>query len=157
MQSQQNIQELGQTMKTLNQFYDDELNRTMVEEPDEFGIETRMDLSPYSHGCSADSVQGVRPCEFDGSILRNENSGTKVTKRLIGKHAVPSCNHGTAETEMRGLYILLTINNDGGMEVLKYAARLFKERPSIYNSKPVQLAMDIYKVLYQQGHSLTYT
>jgi len=145
MQSQQNIQELGQTMKTLNQFYDDELNRSMVEEPDGFGIETRMDLSPYSHGCSADSVQGVRPCEFDGSILRNENSGTKVTKRLIGKHAVPSCNHGTAETEMRGLYILLTINNDGGMEVLKYAARLFKERPSIYNSKPVQLAMDIYK------------
>lgn len=146
MQSQQNIQELGQTMKTLNQFYDDDLNRSMVEVPDASGIETRTDLSPYAHGCSADSVQGIDPRDFDGSDLQNGSSDTKVSKRLIGKHAVHSSTHGTAEAEMRGLYILLTINNDGGMEVLKYAARLFKERPSIYHSKPVQLAMNIYKV-----------
>ncbi|KAL3934588.1 MAG: hypothetical protein SGBAC_009729 [Bacillariaceae sp.] len=147
MQSQQNIQELGQTMKTLNQFYDDDLNRSMVEVPDASGIETRTDLSSYAHGCSADSVQGIDPRDFDGSDLQNDSSDTKVSKRLIGKHAVHSSTHGTAEAEMRGLYILLTINNDGGMEVLKYAARLFKERPSIYHSKPVQLAMNIYKVL----------
>jgi len=48
--------------------------------------------------------------------------------------------------EMRGLYILLTIDNDGGMEVLKYAARLYRHRPEVYHSKPVQLALDIFKV-----------
>ena len=152
MQSQQNIQELGQTMKTLNQFYDDDLNRSMLEVPDKFGVETRIDLSSYSHGCSSDSVQGADPKDYDGRVLRNESGGGEAKKRLIGKHAIDSCNHGTAEAEMRGLYILLTINNDGGMEVLKYVARLFKERPSIYHSKPVQLAVKIYKVLYTSYH-----
>ena len=47
---------------------------------------------------------------------------------------------------MRGLYILLTIDNDGGMEVLKYVARLYRDRPKVYHSRPVQLALAIYKV-----------
>ena len=42
--------------------------------------------------------------------------------------------------------MLLTMNNEGGMEVLKYAAKLFAERPEIYHSKPVQLALEIFKV-----------
>lgn len=146
MQSQQNIQELGQTMKTLNQFYDDDLNRSKIEVPDKFGHETRHDLSAHSHGCSTNAVQGNTPRDFDGANLRNDSTGQRVTQRIIGKDAIDSPCHGTAEPEMRGLYILLTINNDGGMEVLKYAARLFKERPVVYNSKPVQLAMNIYKV-----------
>jgi hypothetical protein len=47
---------------------------------------------------------------------------------------------------MRGLYILLTIDNDGGMEVLKYAAHLFQRHPDLYHSRPIQLALSIYKV-----------
>lgn len=174
-QSQQNIQELGQTMKvrslyllvcrpfsladstnprsvsllqTLNQFYDDSLNRSTVEVPDEHGSETRTDLSKFSHGCSTNSVQGKPPLEFDGTDLNNSDSGSNISQRIIGRHAVNSPAHGTAEPEMRGLYILLTMNNEGGMEVLKYAAKLFQERPEVYHSKPVQLALEIFKVCY---------
>jgi hypothetical protein len=146
MQSQQNIQELGQTMKTLNQFYDDSLNRSVVEVPDENGKETRLDMSDLSHGCAVDNVQGNSPVDFDGKPLNNKASNAAVKKRLIGEHAVNHPTRGTAEPEMRGLYILLTIDNDGGMEVLKYAAKLFKERPAVYHSRPVQLALNIYKV-----------
>jgi hypothetical protein len=67
-----------------------------------------------------------------------------VSNRIVGNSNTVS---GTAEPEMRGLYILLTINNDGGMEVLKYAARLSRDRPNIFNSKPVQMALQVYKVL----------
>ena len=84
MQSQQNIQELGQTMKTLNQFYDDDLNRSMLEVPDKFGVETRIDLSSYSHGCSSDSVQGADPKDYDGRVLRNESGGGKQRKDSLG-------------------------------------------------------------------------
>jgi hypothetical protein len=143
MQSQQNIQELGQTMKTLNQFYEDSLGRACVEVPDEKGAETRTDLSNYKFGCSADIVQGGNPVDFDGTPLVNEGG----TDRLVQPGVTDkSPHHGTAEPEMRGLYILLTIDNDGGMEVLKYAARLYRDRPKIYHSLPVQLALTIYKV-----------
>ena len=146
MQSQQNIQELGQTMKTLNQFYDDSMGRSLVEVPDENGNETRTDMSAYDQGCKADTVQGQSPVDFDGSALANEDDAARVATRLIGKNSIDSPYHGTAEPEMRGLYILLTIDNDGGMEVLKYAARLFQERPEVYHTVPVQLALSIYKV-----------
>lgn len=144
MQSQQNVQELGQTMKTLNQFYDDSMGRALVEVPDDDGRETRTDLSGFDHGCEANTVQGPNPVDYDGSPLTNV--ANSVEARLIGKHASRSPNHGTAEPEMRGLYILLTMGNDGGMEVLKYAARLFQERPEVYNTEPVQLALSIFKV-----------
>lgn len=111
-QSQQNIQELGQTMKTLNQYYDDALGRSQVEVPDEEGNETRTAATAggFSHGCSSDIVQGQDPVDFNGSPLANNTES--ISRRLIGKGE----NHGTAEAEMRGLYILLTIDNDGGME-----------------------------------------
>ena len=144
-QSQQNIQELGQTMKTLNQYYDDSLGRCLVEVPDDAGNESRTDLKGFAHGCGVDVVQGRSPIDYDGTPLANE-TGSNVERRLIGKGAIDTPNHGTAEPEMRGLYILLTIDNDGGMEVLNYAAKLFRDRPDVYQSRPVQLALSIYKV-----------
>jgi hypothetical protein len=145
MQSQQNIQELGQTMKTLNQYYDDSLGRSLVEAPDEQGNESRKDILSFKHGCEFDTVQGKNPVDFDGSILSNDGSSADKAKRLIGTN-VDSFHHGTAEPEMRGLYILLTLDNDGGMEVLKYAARLYQKRPEVYNSVPVQLALSVFNV-----------
>jgi hypothetical protein len=143
-QSQQNVQELGQTMKTLNQFYDDSLGRALCEVPDEVGHETRTNLDGLAHGCGAESVQGQSPTDYDGTAMVNDTS--HVTNRLIGAHAVASLHHGTAEPEMRGLYILLTMDNDRGLEVNKYASRLYEERPEVYHTKPVQLALSIYKV-----------
>lgn len=142
-QSQQNIQELGQTMKTLNQFYDDSLGRSTVEVFMEGGKAVKSS-NTGSHGCQSDVVMGKCPVDFDGSPLENK---TADPNRLIGANAVDKPSHGTAEPEMRGLYILLTMNNDGGLEVLKYAGRLFRERPDVYNSKPVQLALQVYKVI----------
>jgi hypothetical protein len=145
-QSQQNIQELGQTMKTLNQLYDDSLRRATVEVPDDDGNETRTDLSGFTNGCSFDAVQGKNPVDYDGTPLENDSNSPSVELRLVGKRAAQDPYRGTAEREMRGLYILLTIDNDGGMEVLKYAAHLFQRRPELYHSAPVQLALSIYKV-----------
>lgn len=142
MQSQQNIQELGQTMKTLNQLYDDSLGRSRIEVPDKDGAESGKQLSSYKYGCSADVVQGANPLDYNGSPLLNKPDG----RSMIGTATVQVPSRGTAEPEMRGLYILLTIDNDGGMEVLKYAARLFRDRRELYHSRPVQLALAIYKV-----------
>jgi hypothetical protein len=122
------------------------MNRSTVEVPDGNGRETRQDLSKFSHGCSANSVQGKAPVEFDGTDLSNNDSGSNISQRIIGKHSVQRPGRGTAEPEMRGIYMLLTMNNEGGMEVLKYAAKLFQERPEVYQSKPVQLALEIFKV-----------
>ncbi len=131
-------------MKTLNQFYDDSMGRALLEVPDETGRETRTNLAEMAHGCGTESVQGQSPVDYDGTTMVNDT--TNVTNRLIGAHAVTSGHHGTAEPEMRGLYILLTIDNDGGLEVNKYASRLFEERPEVYQTKPVQLALSVYKV-----------
>jgi hypothetical protein len=150
-QSQQNVQELGQTTKTLNQFYDDTMCRALRELPDEVGNETRTDLSGFNHGCGAESVQGVNPVDYDDTPMINDTK--LVTNRIIGSHAVNSPHHGTAEPEMRGLYILLTIDNDGGLEVNKYASRLYEERPEVYNTLPVQLALSIFKVCFQNARS----
>jgi hypothetical protein len=88
----------------------------------------------------------VNPVDFDGTPLKNDPTSIHTERRLIGPQAVNSPAHGTAEPEMRGLYILTTMNNDGGMEVLKFSAYLHSKRPEVYNSKPVQLAMRIFKV-----------
>jgi hypothetical protein len=141
MQSQQNVQELGQTMKTSNQFYDDSMGGALIEVPDDDGRESRTDGSGFYHGCEADTVQGPTPVDYDGSPLVNKDDA--INDRLIGKHAAQSPHNGTTEPEMRGLYILLTIDNEGGIEVLKYAARLFQERPEVYHTDPVQLALSI--------------
>jgi len=142
-QSQQNIQELGQAMKTLNQYYDDSMGRALVEVPDEQGRETRLNPGDFAHGCKSDVVQGKNPIDYDGSPLNNVPEA--AAGRLIGKNMVYSPTRGTAEPEMRALYILMVMNNEGGMEVMKYSAKLFRERPEIYYSKPVQLALNIFK------------
>jgi hypothetical protein len=139
MQSQQNIAEMGQAMKTLNLFYDDSLGRSTVDVADEAGQETRAQSN--NHGCESNIVMGVPPVDFDGSSLTNDERD--VARRIIGNK---SPARGTAEPEMRAIYILLTLENDGGMEVLKYAAKLSSERPEVFNSKPVQLALEIFKV-----------
>lgn len=71
-----------------------------------------------------------------------------VSKRIIGSNGAKSPSRGTAEPEMRGLYILLTLNNEGGMEVLKYSGRLCVQKPAIFYSKPVQLALSIFQVCF---------
>ena len=134
-------------MKTLNQYYDDSMGRSVVEVPDEEGRETRRNLSDFSHGCNSDAVQGGNPVDYDGSALNNTTDLASLpAQRIVGKGMVASPTRGTAEPEMRGLYILLTMNNDGGMEVMRYSAALYRDRPEIYNSKPVQLALNIFKV-----------
>ena len=139
MQSQQNIAEMGQAIKTLNLFYDDLLGRSTVDVADEDGRETRTDST--THGGESNIVMGVTPVDFDGKTLRNDEK--TVASRIIGSS---SPARGTAEPEMRAIYILLTLENDGGMEVLKYAAKLSSERQDVFNSKPVQLALEIFKV-----------
>jgi hypothetical protein len=134
-------------MKTLNQYYDDSMGRAYIEVPDSEGRETRTNLNDFTHGCKSDACQGVNPVDYDGTPLNNTDDVAALpSQRLIGKGSVQSPSRGTAEPEMRGLYILLTMNNDGGMEVMRYTAVLYRERPEIYHSKPVQLALDIFKV-----------
>eukprot|EP00986_Skeletonema_menzelii_P008350 scaffold3474_cov148-Skeletonema_menzelii.AAC.1 len=136
-QSQQNIAELGQTMKTLNLYYDDALGRALTEPASSGGSD--------SQGCVSDIVMGKSPIDFDGNALSNDAQAADVTQRIIGKNGAGSPSRGTAEPEMRGLYILLTMNNEGGMEVLKYSGRLCTQRPDIFYSKPVQLALTIFR------------
>ena len=140
-QSQQNIAELGQTMKTLNLYYDDALGRSSKEESGDNG-------NKFSQGCSSDIVMGKSPIDFDGRDLSNMSSDEDVGRRIIGANGLKSSTKGTAEPEMRGLYILLTMNNEGGMEVIKYSGRLCTERPEIFYSKPIQLALSIFQVRF---------
>lgn len=136
-QSQQNVAELGQTMKTLNNYYDDALGRSLNEE---------QGSDSYAQGCGSDIVMGKSPVDFDGSALSNTAQSPDVATRIIGSNGAKSASRGTAEPEMRGLYILLTLNNEGGMEVLKYSGRLCVQKPAIFYSKPVQLALTIFQV-----------
>ncbi|KAI2510245.1 SAC3/GANP family [Fragilaria crotonensis] len=78
------------------------------------------------------------------------NDERDVARRIIGNK---SPAQGTAEPEMRAIYILLTLENDGGMEVLKYAAKLSSERPEVFNSKPVQLALEIFKAKHELNYA----
>jgi len=130
MQSQQNIQELGQTLKTLNLYYDDAEGRA-TEAAD---VDNPHSFSSNLYGCTSNVVKGNDPIDYDGKSLVNDLSSS--AKRIIG-HLNET--NGTAEPEMRGLYILLTINdNDGGMEALKYLARISEqESPEFFNSKPI--------------------
>ena len=138
-QSQQNVQELGQTMKTLNQYYEDSQGRSTLEPQ---SIDTDNSVGVI-HGCFSDKVMGANPADYSDISLDNGTESVKTFRRIIGQKSASS---GTAEPEMRGLYILLTMNNDGGMEVLKYAGRLCEQRPEVYNSQPVQLALRIFQV-----------
>ncbi len=125
-------------MKTLNLYYDDAMGRSTEE------VSSRENLG-HDQGCASDIVMGKSPIDFDGSPLSNTANGDDVSKRLIGKYGTKSPTRGTAEPEMRGLYILLTMNNEGGMEVLKYSGRLCVQRPDVFYSRPVQLALSIFQ------------
>lgn len=139
-QSQQNLQELGQTLKSLNQYYDDTMCRSLVEEADEHGNEQRSNAT--QHGCRESTIQGASPVDYDGTPLNPKASDNC----FLGVASSPS--HGTAEPEMRGLYILQTMMNeaDGGLEITRFAFNLLQNRPEIYYSSPVQLALMIFKV-----------
>ena len=152
-QSQQNIAELGQTMKSLNNYYDDSLGRSLIE-VDTSNIQSERlaanaaeggITSAHPQGCASDIVMGKSPIDFDGSTLANDAKSADISSRIIGGNGVKSASLGTAEPEMRGLYILLTLNNEGGMEVLKYSGRLCVNKPAIFYSKPVQLALSIFQ------------
>ena len=134
-QSQQNVTELGQTMKTLNFFYDDAEGRSALDEDNTSGE------GSLPHGCTTDTIQGECPVDYDGQPLVKTLTPSGKNNRIIG-----STLGGTAEPEMRGLYILLTMDNDGGMEVLKFVTSLSMKRPMVFNSQPVQLALKVYKV-----------
>jgi hypothetical protein len=45
----------------------------------------------------------------------------------------------TSEAEMRALFIWLTANYDGGMEVIIYAGRLSVDRPDDLKSGPIKV------------------
>lgn len=152
-QSQQNIAELGQTMKSLNNYYDDSLGRSLIE-VDTLNIQSQRLATAAEggntsandlQGCASDIVMGKDPIDFDGTKLVNNNQSNDTSRRIIGSNGVKSKSLGTAEPEMRGLYILLTLNNEGGMEVLKYVGRLCVQKPAIFYSKPVQLALSIFQ------------
>lgn len=147
-QSQQNIAELGQTMKTLNLYYDDALGRSMIEVASEDSANL-----VHQQGCVSDIVMGNSPVDFDGRALSNTPNAEDVSRRIIGSNGMKSPTHGTAEPEMRGLYILLTMNNEGGMEVLKYSGRLCVQRPEVFYSRPVQLALSIFQAKKEHNYA----
>jgi hypothetical protein len=142
-QSQQNLQELGQTLKSLNQYYDDIMCRSLVEVADEQGNEQRTSAdASKNHGCRESIIQGPPPVDYNGILLDPKSSD----QCFVGSSA--SSSHGTAEPEMRGLYILQTMMNeaDSGLEITRFALNLLQNRPEVYYSAPVQLALTIFKV-----------
>jgi hypothetical protein len=142
-QSQQNLQELGQTLKSLNQYYDDTMGRSLVEVADENGNEQRTNAdASKNHGCRESTIQGPPPVDYNGILLDPQSSD----QCFVGSPT--SASHGTAEPEMRGLYILQTMMNeaDSGLEITRFALNLLQNRPEVYYSAPVQLALTIFKV-----------
>jgi SAC3/GANP family len=143
-QSQQNLQELGQTLKSLNQYYDDTMCRSLVEVADEKGNEQRVgsEASSNNHGCRESTIQGPTPVDYNGNTIEPKASD----QCFVGTST--SSSHGTAEPEMRGLYILQTMMNeaDSGLEITRFALNLLQNRPEVYYSAPVQLALTIFKV-----------
>lgn len=88
---------------------------------------------------------GNKTINYNGQLLNKKflAATAKDSKRIIGQKG--SCVAGTAKPEMRDMYILLPLDIDGSMELLKYAARLSVERPQVFRSMLVQLALQVYK------------
>jgi hypothetical protein len=100
-QSHQNISELGQTMKTLNNYYDDASGRALTESADDTGtIDGSKSLG--AQGCVSDIIMGNPPADFDGSALNNSVESQDFSTRIIGRNGINSPTLGTAEPEMRG-------------------------------------------------------
>jgi len=98
-------------------------------------------------GCERRPVYS--PIDYNRKTLDNHVDGN-TSKRIIGCYRPVS---DAAEPEMRGLYILIKLNIDDGMEVLKYAGRLSVEQPNAFSSKPVQLALEVYKASRNIGQT----
>ena len=101
-QSQQNIAELGQTMKTLNNYYDDTSGRSLMEVVDDEGILDGGTSLAGAQGCISNVVMGNSPIDFDGSTLNNTEASKDISLRIIGGNGIKSPTLGTAEPEMRG-------------------------------------------------------
>ncbi|GMI05691.1 hypothetical protein TrVE_jg12852 [Triparma verrucosa] len=129
-QSSQNITELGQTLKSLNQFYDDPEERHL--------LDVESPTAQHRHGVQMDHPAGINPTDFEGDVLTPQDDET-VSTRIIGNKSSP--NAGTNEAGMRSLYILLNLDNDGGMEVTKYVACLKRH---IFDSPEVQFALRVF-------------
>jgi hypothetical protein len=123
-QSSQNTEQLGKTLKSLNDFYDDPQGRANID----------VDSPPAAnrHGVKSPITHGPAITDYDGSPLDNTTSAAST--RCIGSTSI-----GTDEASMRCLFILFMLNKD--MEVIKFAARL---SPAIFNSEPVQFALEVY-------------
>ena len=101
-QSQQNIAELGQTMKTLNNYYDDASGRSLIEVANDEGTIDSHSVDG-AQGCVSDIVMGISPIDFDGSTLNNSTASQDISVRIIGGNGINSPTLGTAEPEMRGM------------------------------------------------------
>ena len=124
--------QLSRAMTTLNDLYDDPYGRQFTDV-----------LSPKgNHGCDLtnSTVRGPTPVDYDGTVLEKSPSQTDVAKRIIGNEDAPLA--GTAESEMRALYILLIMNQS--LEVNTFLLALAKRTPKVFHSSPVQLAITVY-------------
>lgn len=104
-QSQQNIAELGQTMKTLNNYYDDASGRSLIEVENSEGTVDSTQSVNGAQGCVSDIVMGKSPIDFDGRSLNNSATSLDISMRIIGGNGINSPTLGTAEPEMRGMRI----------------------------------------------------
>ena len=119
------MEELKKTLELLMHCYDDPKGRSTVEENGADNI---------FHGCQHDVVMGNNPVDYDGTVL--DNSSNAAPSRIIGRHS-ENLICGTAEVEMRGLYILLFLSGNG-VDAIKFVSGL---RPEIGSSRLVQLAL----------------
>ena len=94
--------------------------------------------SKYKHGCEMDLPAGPTPVDYSGTVL-SKPLPQEIATRKIGN--VSSDLHGTHEPEMRSLYMLLNLDNEGGMELTKYAAKL---KQHIFDSAEVQFALKVF-------------
>ena len=126
-QSTQNVAELMKALKSLNEFYDDPRKRGRVE-----GEGSGSGVGVHGvHGVKAGSVQGPTPVDYTGTPLTSPPTPTLKIGNPKAPHAA------TDERNMRALYMLMTMDNDGGMEVAKLAKRLDDD---VFDSGPVQVS-----------------
>lgn len=78
------------------------------------------------------------PNPVDMGVESRPPTPAELATRVIGNPDSP--NAGTCEAEMRSLYILLNLDNDGGLEVTKYAARMPR---AVFDGPEVQFALQV--------------
>ena len=86
----------------------------------------------HRHGVLHDHPMGPNPSDS------SPPTPSDLSSRKIGNPA--SSDAGTSEAEMRSLYILLNLDNEGGLEVTRYSARI----PStVFAGPEVQFALEV--------------